>query len=164
MHEEDRTDDGLWSPSRRALTGGLVLTITLVAFESLAVATILPDVEDDLGGLGLYGWVFSAFFLGSLVGVVVAGQTTDRRGPATAYLLGLVRYPFAWYVLALGTAELVHGIPAVLLGAGVLEQQAAVAVGVMAAIVGLTIGAVYLLRRTLKAEPATVTATAAQAA
>jgi len=79
----------VWDPSRRALTIGLVFTITLVAFESLAVATILPDVEDDLGGLGLYGWVFSAFFLGSLVGVVVSGQTTDHRGPATAYLLGL---------------------------------------------------------------------------
>ncbi|HVM52259.1 MAG TPA: MFS transporter [Acidimicrobiales bacterium] len=80
---------GVWAPERRALTTGLVLTITLVAFESLAVATILPDVEADLGGLSLYGWVFSAFFLGSLVGVVVAGQTTDHRGPAAAYLLGL---------------------------------------------------------------------------
>jgi MFS family permease len=42
--------------------------------KSLAVATILPDVKDHLGGLGLYGWVCSAFFLGSLVGVVVAGH------------------------------------------------------------------------------------------
>ncbi len=29
--------DGLWSPARRQLTIGLVLTITLVAFEALAV-------------------------------------------------------------------------------------------------------------------------------
>ena len=81
--------EGVWAPERRALTIGLVFTITLVAFESLAVATILPDIKDDLGGLGLYGWVFSAFFLGNIVGVVVAGQTTDHRGPATAYLMGL---------------------------------------------------------------------------
>jgi hypothetical protein len=34
--------DGLWSPNRRALTIGLVLTITLVAFEALAVSTVMP--------------------------------------------------------------------------------------------------------------------------
>ena len=79
----------MWAPERRALTVGLVSTIVLVAFESLAVATILPDIKNDLGGLGLYGWVFSAFFLGSIVGVVVAGQTTDHRGPAAAYVMGL---------------------------------------------------------------------------
>ena len=53
-------DGGVWAPHRRRLTLGLVLTITLVAFESLAISTVLPVVSDDLGGLGLYGWVFSA--------------------------------------------------------------------------------------------------------
>ncbi|MHB8460904.1 MAG: MFS transporter, partial [Candidatus Limnocylindrales bacterium] len=62
---------GLWSPARRALTVGLVLTITLVAFEALAVSTVMPVVARELGGLDLYGWVFSAFFLGDLVGIVV---------------------------------------------------------------------------------------------
>ena len=52
---------GLWSPGRRALTIGLVLTITLVASEALAVATIMPIVADELTGqlralrLGLLG-------------------------------------------------------------------------------------------------------------
>ena len=46
---------GVWAPERRRLTVGLVLTITLVAFESLAIATVLPTVERDLGGLALYG-------------------------------------------------------------------------------------------------------------
>ena len=53
-------DDGLWSPHRRALTVGLVLTITLVAFEALAVSTVMPIVAKELGGiaavrLGLHG-------------------------------------------------------------------------------------------------------------
>ncbi|MFL5774810.1 MAG: MFS transporter, partial [Chloroflexota bacterium] len=54
---------GLWSPGHRALTIGLVLTITLVASEALAVSTIMPIVADDLAGgdRALYGWVFSAF-------------------------------------------------------------------------------------------------------
>ena len=70
------------TPARRGLTIGLVLTITLVAFEALAVITILPTIKDDLQGIGLYGWVTSAFQLGLLVGIVVAGGQADRRGPA----------------------------------------------------------------------------------
>ena len=64
---------GLMTPARRGLTIGLVLTITLVAFEALAVITILPAIKDDLQGISLYGWVTSAFQLGLLVGIVVAG-------------------------------------------------------------------------------------------
>ena len=66
--------DGLWAPQRRALTTGLVLTITFVASEALAVVTVMPVVARDLGGLRLYGWVFSGFMLGSVVGIVAAGR------------------------------------------------------------------------------------------
>jgi MFS family permease len=72
--------DGVWAPARRRLTTGLVLTITLVAFEALAIATVMPVVSDDLGGLGLYGWVFSGFFLGNLLGILMAGDAADRLG------------------------------------------------------------------------------------
>jgi hypothetical protein len=37
----------------RGLTVGLVLTVTFVAFEALAIATIMPLVTDDLGGIAL---------------------------------------------------------------------------------------------------------------
>ena len=113
------------------MTVGLVFTITLVAVESLAVATILPDIKDDLGGLGLYGWVFSAFFLGSIVGVVVAGRTTDHRGPANAYLLGLSLFViglvlggFAPSMLVLVLARAVQGF-----GAGAVPATAYAAIG-----------------------------------
>ena len=84
--------EGLFAPSRRALTVGLVLTVTLVAFEALAVVTILPVIKDDLGGLRLYGWVTSAFFLGTLIGIVVAGAESDRRGPGPPYLFGVLLF------------------------------------------------------------------------
>ena len=84
--------DGVFAPGRRRLTVGLVLTITLVAFESLAIATVMPTVQEDLGGLALYGWVFSGFFLASLVGIVVTGVLSDRRGPAVPFTAGLVLF------------------------------------------------------------------------
>src|SRR5258708_22738288 len=79
---------GLWAPQTRALTTGLVLTITFVASEALAVVTVMPVVARDLGGLRLYGWGFSAFMLGSVAGIVAAGREPDRRAPPLARLPG----------------------------------------------------------------------------
>ena len=86
----------------RPLTVGLVLTITLIGFSSLAVETILPLVSDELGGVSLYGWVFSAFFLGSLASVIVAGGIADRRGALLPYATGLAL--FALGLAIAGTA------------------------------------------------------------
>ena len=83
---------GVWSPGRRSLTLGLVFTITLVGFEGLAVATILNVINDDLHDINLLGWVFSAFFLGSLFGVIAAGYDADRHGPARPFVIGLVLF------------------------------------------------------------------------
>ncbi len=81
--------ESLWRADRRALTVGLVLTITLVGFEALAISTVMPLVAQELGGLELYGWVFSAFFLGSLIGIVVVGGAIDRGGLAIPFGVGL---------------------------------------------------------------------------
>jgi len=72
----------IFSGHRRALTVGLLLAITLVAFEALAVATVMPRAEQDLGGIALYGWAFSGFLLASIVGITWAGEQADRHGPA----------------------------------------------------------------------------------
>jgi len=84
--------EGLWAPRTRALTTGLVLTITFVASEALAVVTVMPVAARDLGGLRLYGWVFSGFMLGNVVGIVAAGQQADRRGPAVPFVAGLALF------------------------------------------------------------------------
>ena len=84
--------EGLWAPPNRALTAGLVLAITFVAAEALAVVTVMPVVARELGGLWLYGWVFTAFMLGSIIGIVTAGREADRRGPAIPFLCGLLLF------------------------------------------------------------------------
>lgn len=60
-----------------------------MAFEALAVVTVAPRLAADLGGLDAYGWIFSAFLLASLPGIVWAGAEADRRGPARPLALAL---------------------------------------------------------------------------
>jgi MFS family permease len=129
--EADRVDDGVWAPERRRLTVALVLTITLVAFESLAIATVMPVVADDLGGLGLYGWVFSGFFLGSLLGIVMAGRAADRRGTRLPFAVGLALFSVGLVVggAAQSMPMLVAGRVAQGMGAGVIPAVAYTSVG-----------------------------------
>ena len=121
---------GIWAPSSRVLTVGLVLAVTFVAFEALAVATILPVVGRDLGDLRLYGWVFSAFLLASLIGIVLAGTLADRVPLGRLMLAGLAL--FAVGLVVGGTAPdmtvLVAGRAVQGLGAGVVPAVAYVTI------------------------------------
>lgn len=123
--------EGLWAPSRRPLTGGLVLSTTLIAAEALAVITIMPRIAGDLGGLSLYGWVFSSFMLASIIGAVAAGRRADRSGPAQPFLAGFALFAVGLAVdgAAPSMGVLVVGRTLQGLGAGALEAVAYVAVG-----------------------------------
>jgi MFS family permease len=127
----DAATAGVWSPGVRRLTAGLALTVTVVAFESLSVATILPVVSRHLGDLRLYGWVFSAFFLSSLVGIVVSGAVCDNRGVSLPLVGGLLI--FAGGLVIAGTAAdmpiLVAGRVVQGFGAGAVPAAAYVAIG-----------------------------------
>jgi MFS family permease len=119
------------SPGLRALTVGLVLTVTLVAFEALAVATALPAAERDLGDVQLYGWVFSAFLLASLIGIAFAGDRSDIGGPAFPYIAGLVLFGTGLVVggLAPSMGVLVAGRAVQGLGAGAIPAVSYVVIG-----------------------------------
>jgi len=127
---EDRVP-GLFAPQRRALTAGLVLTITFVASEALAVVTVMPVVARELGGLRLYGWVFSGFMLGSVIGIVLAGREADRRGPAVPFVAGLVLFGSGLAVAGLAPAMgvLVAGRVLQGLGAGAVPSVAYATIG-----------------------------------
>jgi MFS family permease len=121
----------VWAPEWRTLTIGLVVTITLVASEALAVATVLPLVARDLHGISLYGWVTSAFFLGTLVGLVVAGEQVDRRGPAGPFATGIVVFAAGLLVAGLAPAMWVVVVGRALqgLGAGAIPAVAYASIG-----------------------------------
>ncbi|MGH2446197.1 MAG: MFS transporter [Candidatus Limnocylindria bacterium] len=81
---------GIWAPERRLLSAGLIGLVTAAAFEGMAVPTVLPALVDELGGLDLYGWAFSAFWLTNIIAITLAGADVDRRGPGRALVAGVV--------------------------------------------------------------------------
>jgi MFS family permease len=124
-------DESPFGPSRIGLTVGLLLTVSFVAFETLAVATVLPAVVDDLGGLNLYGWAFSAFLLTQLVGIVISGLLADERGPIWPFTLGVVLFSAGLLVggLAPSMPALIAGRALQGLGGGAISSIAYVAIG-----------------------------------
>lgn len=116
----------IWKPPLGRLTLGLALVVVATAFESLAVATILPMATTQLGGLALYGWAFSAFMLANLVGISVGGSRSDSAGPSPVFVAGVLLFAAGLGVsgLAPSMRVLVGGRTLQGFGAGLLSAVA----------------------------------------
>jgi EmrB/QacA subfamily drug resistance transporter len=75
---------------RQAITGGLLLGMSLGALEATVVGTAMPTVVSTLGGLAHYSWVFSAYLLSSTASVPIWGRLSDLYGRRRMYLTGVV--------------------------------------------------------------------------
>jgi len=120
-----------WSPALRMLTLGALVTIAANAFESLAVATVMPRVSEDLGGLQYYGWAFSAFTLANIVGLTIAGSESDRVGPGRPYIAGILLFSIGLLVAGLAPSMpvLIAGRAIQGFGGGLFNSAVYVVVG-----------------------------------
>jgi len=88
--ELSKTSDGIFDARYRALTIGIILAVTTVAFEGLAITTIAPGLAQKLQGLHLYGWIFSAFLLAQIVGTMVIGQRINKNGVFASFVASIL--------------------------------------------------------------------------
>ncbi|MEU8247572.1 MFS transporter [Nonomuraea sp. NPDC048916] len=95
---------GVLSPAYRTATLGILLVMTLVAFEGMSVGVVMPEISEQLDALNLYGVSFSAFLIASLFANVVSGLWADRRGYAVPFLIGM-----ALFVAGMGLAGAAGG-------------------------------------------------------
>ena len=117
----------------RTLTIGILFSLTLVAFEALAVVTVAPIMGKSLDGMNLYGWIFSAQLLASLFSIILGGELADKHGPARPFIMGtsilavgLAFAGFAPTMLVLIFGRLLQGLGA---GAVVVAMYTAVNLG-----------------------------------
>ncbi len=92
MNKPAANPNQVFDKQHRGLTIGVILGVTIIAFEALAVVTVAPQIARALDGMALYGWIFSAFLLSSLLGITVGGQQADKRGPGLPLLVGIVLF------------------------------------------------------------------------
>nr|CTQ92315.1 transmembrane transport protein [Kibdelosporangium sp. MJ126-NF4] len=93
----------LWAAEYRAVSVGMTLLVTLVAFEHLGVNTAMPRMVADLRGGALYSWPFTVFLVAALIANVLAGRLCDRRGPAFGLYTGV--FLFMAGLLVAGLAD-----------------------------------------------------------
>ena len=70
--------------------GGLLVAVLLVALDQTIVATALPHIVSDLGGLANYSWVFSAYLLCQTISVPLYGKLGDVYGRRRVLLSAIV--------------------------------------------------------------------------
>ncbi len=124
---------GILSPAYLATTVGMFGLIAFVAFEAMAVTTVMPSVARDLDGFALYALSFAAPLASGVVGMVGAGMWSDRTGPVGPLLSSMALFSLG--LLVCGTAPtmevLIAGRVLQGLGGGALTVGLYVVVGLV---------------------------------
>jgi EmrB/QacA subfamily drug resistance transporter len=74
---------------RFIVTLGVMGGSFLAAIEATIVATAMPTVVQQLGGLAHYSWVFSAYLLTATVTIPIWGKLSDLYGRRRFYMAGV---------------------------------------------------------------------------
>src|SRR5215211_2720408 len=101
----------------RAILVALGLAVLLAALDQTIVATALPTIAGDLGGLTDLGWVVTAYLLASTVSTPLYGKLGDvvgRKpvllGAIVVFLLGSALAGLAQSMLALVLLRALQGV------------------------------------------------------
>ncbi len=102
-----------------AIYAALMAALTLAALDQTIVATALPRIVSDLGGLSSYSWVFTAYMLTTTVSVPLYGKLGDIYGrrplfvaSITIFLLGSVLCGLAQNMIELVAFRAIQGLGA----------------------------------------------------
>ncbi len=69
---------------------GVLLAMLLSALDSTIVATAMPKIVGELGGLSLLSWVFTAYMLTSTISVPLYGKLSDLYGRKMFFVSGII--------------------------------------------------------------------------
>jgi MFS family permease len=104
------------------LAGGVAIHAVFI----YVVATVLPLVVREIGGVAYYAWSTTLFMVGSIAGAASAAQAGERIGPRAAYRLALALFAAGSGICALAPTmiALVAGRALQGLGGGLLTALA----------------------------------------
>jgi EmrB/QacA subfamily drug resistance transporter len=114
-----------------AIYVGLMLVVFLGSVDQTIVATALPHIVADIGGLSQYAWIFTAYLLAATVSIPVYGKLGDVYGKRPMLLVSI-----AIFLIGSASCGLARSMPMLVgfralqgLGAGGLVPLAMATVG-----------------------------------
>jgi len=115
------------------VTIGIMLSLFLASMESTVVATAMPTIVGQLGGLEHYSWVFSAFMLASTTTVPLYGKLSDIYGRRRIYVIAMALFLVGSVMsgLANSMTQLIFARALQGLGAGGVQPLAFILIGEM---------------------------------
>lgn len=116
---------------RPLTTLALALSLFMAALEMTVVATAMPTVVSDLGGIERYAWVFTAYMLSSTITVPIYGKLADLYGRKPVLLFGTVLFLVGSVTSGLATTmeQLIAFRTLQGLGAGAMQPVALTIIG-----------------------------------
>lgn len=115
------------------VTIGIMLSLFLASMEATVVATAMPTIVAQLGGLEHYSWVFSAYMLASTTTVPLYGKLSDLYGRRKIYIIamGLFLIGSVWCGVATNMTQLIFARGLQGIGAGGVTPIAFILIGEM---------------------------------
>jgi EmrB/QacA subfamily drug resistance transporter len=75
--------------TREVIFSAMILATFMVSVEATIVATAMPTIVADLGGLRFFSWVFGAYLLTQAVTIPIYGRLADFFGRKTLLIIGI---------------------------------------------------------------------------
>jgi len=104
---------------RLTVIGAALTALFLGALDALIISAAMPTVIAELGGLQLYSWVYSAYFLSRAVSLPIFGKLADLYkcrnlflASICTFLLASVAAGCAWNMTSLIVARVIQGVGA----------------------------------------------------
>lgn len=85
MGREDHAEE-LSARQRTLIIWAALLALFLGALDALIMSAALPSIVAELGGLPLYAWVYSGYFLARAISLPIFGKLTDLYGTKKLFL------------------------------------------------------------------------------
>jgi len=126
-------EDGYLLSRRATLVAmsGVLLGMLLAALNQTIVATALPRIVGELGGMEHYSWVFTAYMLAATVTTPIYGRLSDVYGRRPFFVAGILIFMAGTVFCGLADSmtQLVAGRAVQGLGAGAMIPLAVATIG-----------------------------------
>jgi MFS family permease len=71
------------------ITLGVMMSLFMASMESTVIATAMPTIVSQLGGLESYSWVFAIYMLSSTTVGPIFGKLSDIYGRRPVYMVAI---------------------------------------------------------------------------